>query len=178
MTHVQRERMSAFVLIANNLSAYAEFHTASATLDFRRAAQELENMMVIQEKLAAIHSFFITPRYMNNHIRFAPKMKWRFEQLDAMTNGEEGELIAPLPIEMYYSRDPFNEGVINEWFAPGKDDSAWEKVNTFFLRNSQVEYENKKGHGYRGYSWYRTHFSIPNDFTQKPVYFRLGRARK
>ena len=66
-----------------------------------------------------------------------------------MTNGEEGELIAPLPIEMYYSRDPFNEGVINEWVAPGKDDSDWEKVNTFFLRNSQVEYENKKGHGYR-----------------------------
>ena len=160
LTNEQRERVAAFALIADNLAAYAELQAAAEKMDFKKAAQELEKMMLAQEKLAAIHSFFITPRYMEKRITFANGMKWLFEQLDAMTNSEKGKLVAELPVKMRYARDPFNEGVIDVWYAAEKDDGDWDELNTFYIRNSQVEPEDSKGHGYTGHAWYRAWFKV------------------
>ena len=176
-TDKQRERIDAFVAIADNLTAYAELQAAAETMDFKKAAQELENMMLAQEKLAAIHSFFITPRYMENRISFAYGMKWLFEQLDAMTNGEKGTLAAELPVKMRYARDPFNEGIIDKWYAAEKDDGEWDELNTFYIRNSQVDPEDSKGHGYTGHAWYRARFKVPKNFANKPIHFLLGGVR-
>ena len=174
LTNKQRERVDAFVAIAENLSAYAEFQVAAEKMDFKKAAEELENMMLKHEELATMYSFFISPRKMKKHPGFGPKLKQAFEQLDAMTNGDKGELVAPLPIEMRYVRDPFNEGVITEWYAPSLDDTNWDKLNTFFVRNSQVESEDERGHGYTGHAWYRVNFKIPKRFADKPIRFHLG----
>jgi hypothetical protein len=91
-----------------------------------------------------------------------------------MTLGKDGKLVAPLPLEAKFARDPFNEGVIGEWYAPSLDDSRWGSKNTFYLWEQQDKPEDGKGHDWDGYGWYRTTVEVPKEFAGKPVHLLLG----
>jgi hypothetical protein len=176
LTEVQRKRVEAFALIADNLAAYAEMHQADQRLDYAKAVGSLERIMEIQEKLHGFYSFFITPRAMLDSSAFVYGRKKKHEQLVLMTNGEKGRFVAPLPLEMPFARDRFNEGVIGEWYAPDFDDSAWGAKNTYFVASAQGDPVDEKGHGYTGHMWYRGTFEVPAEFENKPVHIWFGGA--
>ena len=99
-----------------------------------------------------------------------------YKRLLAMTNGETGQMIAPLPLDMSFTHDPYNEGVVAEWYAVDFDDSKWGKKNTFYTWDAQDTPLDEKGHDYNGYGWYRGTFKIPRKFKGKKIFFHCGGA--
>jgi hypothetical protein len=98
---------------------------------------------------------------------FTAGRKQRYEKLSAITDGQNGTLVAPLPLEMRFTRDRFNEGVIGEWYAPDFDDSHLGSKDTFYTWDAQDEPEDEKGHDYDGHGWYRGEIDVPNKFKNR-----------
>ena len=176
LTDAQRERVEAFALIAENLETYAAIHDAEKRLNYAKAAELEEHVMVLQEKLNAIYGHFITPRHMQGSSHFAPGRKRKFEELANMMGGELGDMVAPLPPQMRAMRDPFNEGVIAEWYDPDFDDRDWKPLSTYFISNVEDKPLDERGIGYSGHRWYRGNFTVPVRFENKPVHFWCGGA--
>jgi len=171
MTPEQKEHFNAFALIADHLEAYAAKEEAEKNLDYREAARQAQRMEDDKKKLYSIYPFFIGPKY---HPEFTNGQEIKYRQLYAMTNGETGILIAPVPLEAKFKRDPFNEGVVGQWYLPEFDDTQWETKNTFFTWDAQDKPEDAKGHDYDGYGWYRFTLKVPSDAISKQLKLHLG----
>ncbi|MBI4024307.1 MAG: DUF4838 domain-containing protein [Verrucomicrobia bacterium] len=174
MTEDQRQRAEAFALIADHLEANAEMEEADKNMDYPRAVAAAGRMMADQKKLHEIDPFLIGPTRPKPF--FADGRKKKYEELAATSGGDKGVMIAPLPLEMRFARDRFNEGVVAEWYAADFNDRDWKNKNTFFLWDQQDPPEDAAGHDYDGYGWYRGTVEIPAEFTGKPVHFWCGGA--
>lgn len=177
-TPAQKGRVEAFALIADHLLAYAEMNDAEKRLDYAAAAAAARRTTEDKAKLYAIYPFFIEldkivpPRKPRSY--FGEGRAVKYDQLLAMCNGTTGTLAAPLPLEMKFSRDRFNEGIPMEWYAPGFDDSAWGTHSTYLMWDQQEPFEDKAGHDYDGYGWYRGTVSLDAAFAGKPMRFWCG----
>jgi len=175
LTDEQRGRVEAVALIADHLEAYAEMNEAEKNLDYTKAAAAAARMTADKQKLNEIYSFFMSlEKRAVPRSYFAEGRQLKFEQLATMTGGTTGTLVAPLPMEMRFVRDRFNEGVVANWYTPAFDDSQWARKNTFVTWDQQDPPEDSAGHDYDGYGWYRGEFDIPAKFAGKPVRFWSG----
>jgi hypothetical protein len=177
VTEKQRSRVKAFALIADHLKAFTEMQEAHMGLRFQDAVAAAERMLEAKRKLHEISPFLIALNQRDPPIAsFTRGQKQKYEELASMVGGEKGEIVAPLPLEMRFLRDRFNEGVINEWYLPGFDDRRWDVKNTFFNWDQQDEPESNRGHDYDGYGWYRGKFRIPARYKGKVIHFWCGGA--
>lgn len=172
-TPEQRERIEAFALIAENLEMYAAMNDAEKRMDYAAAAAAADRMAELKHELNEIYSFFISPCDRGRRF-FADGRAAHFRRLTAKTDGSEGEMVAGLPMEMKFTRDPFNEGVINRWYLPGHDDREWETRNIYYLLEQQEEPLNERGFHYDGYVWYRTDIEVPETFDGREIHLYLG----
>jgi hypothetical protein len=175
MTPAQKARFEAFALIADHLAAYAEMEEADRNLDYPKAAAGAARAAELKKKLHATWSFFISPdERPKPRSFFAEGRRLRYEECAAKAGGAAGEMVAPLPLEMKFRRDPFNEGVVAEWYADGLDDKDWGTLDTFHAWDLQMKPEDAAGHDWDGYGWYRGSFEAPAKFAGKPVRFWCG----
>jgi hypothetical protein len=174
-TPAQRERVRAFALIAENLESYAAMHAAFRALDWKKAAAAAGRMEVIKTELHAIYPFFMEPER-PGRVRsfFAEGYKQRAETRLAQTDGTTGELVAELPLEMHFRRDPYNQGVIMQWYLEDQDDDGWERRDTYYLLEQQEAPLDDEGNFYSGYVWYRGEFDVPVTFKGRAVNLLLG----
>lgn len=176
-TPAQRERVEAVALIADHLKAYAAMETAAMNLDYAEAAKQAQRMFDNQATLHEIYPFFISeafPTVQPPQPFIARGRLAGYQRLLSMVNGDKGQMVAPLPLEMPFTRDLFDEGVIGEWYAPDFDDSQWDSKNTYYIWDVQDKPMDEKGHHYDGRGWYRGTFEVPNEFAGKPVKFHCG----
>jgi len=171
MTPKQRERFQSFAVIADHLEAFAAMEEAEKNLNYAEAAKQAQRMEDDKTKLIATYSFFMgpvqNPEFTNGRvIRYTKEAK--------QLNGETGKLVAAVPLEAKFVRDPFNEGVLGEWYAPSFDDKAWGTENTFITWDAQDKPEDAKGHDYNGYGWYRFTVDVPANMVNKPLKLHLG----
>lgn len=172
---VQHSRVEAFALIADHLAAYAAMNDAESRLDYPAAAQACQRMTDCKNKLNAIYSFFISVKQSENPPgHFAEGRKLHYEDLAARLDGSKGRRVAELPLYIKFTRDRFNEGVIDEWYAPDHDDSGWGMKNTYLTWDQQDPPEDAKGHDYDGYGWYRASFECDKAFAGRPIRLYLG----
>ncbi len=171
MTPKQKERFQAFALIADHLEAIAARNEAEKNLDYAEALKQAQRAEDNNTKLAAIYSFFIGPK---KHPDFNNGWMDRYAEMAKRTVGEKGKLVAAIPLEAKFKRDPFNEGVIAEWYLPGQDDQDWGVKNTFQTWDAQDKPEDAKGHDYDGYGWYRVTVDVPAAMANKPLQLHLG----
>jgi len=175
MTPEQRARFDAFSLIADHFMACAEMYEAEKNLDYAAASAAAQRMIDLENKLSSIYSFFITvgPDW-DRRPYFAGGRKALFDRLAAMTDGTKGVMVAPLPLEMKFRRDPFNEGVIGGWYRMDFDDSDWGTENTFYFWEQQDPPLDEAGHHYDGYGWYRATFEVPAEMAGREFRFWCG----
>ncbi len=171
MTPKQRERFNAFALIADHLEGYAARNEAEKNLDYSQAFKQAQRMEDDNAKLIAMYSFFIGPK---THPDFNNGWAERYSKLAQMINGEIGTLVVPIPLETKFQRDPYNEGVVAEWYLPDHDDVNWGLKNTFQTWEAQDKPEDSQGHDYDGFGWYRAIVDIPPDAVNKPLKLHLG----
>jgi len=176
-TKKQRERIEAVAIIADHLEAYAAMEEAEKNLDFTEAVKQGQRMMADKHKLNGIYSFFISETFptVNPVPHFVNRGRIEYNQkIGAKVDGTEGVMVAPLPLEMAFARDPYHEGVIGRWFADDFDDKKWGTMNTFYTWDSQEEPEDEAGHFYDGYGWYRGSFKVPAKFKGRKITFFCG----
>ncbi|NQU11281.1 DUF4838 domain-containing protein [bacterium] len=171
MTPKQKERFAAFALIADHLEACAARTEAEKNLDYAAAIKQAQRMEDDNAKLIAMYSFFIGPK---KHPDFNNGWMDRFAEFAQWTNGEKGKLVAPIPLEAKFKRDPYNEGVVAEWYLPEVNDKAWDTKNTFHTWDAQDQPEDAQGHDYDGYGWYRVAVKVPASAVKRPLNLHLG----
>ncbi len=171
MTPQQKQHFDAFALIADHLEGYAARNEAEKNLDYAEAIKQAQRMEVDDAKLTAMYTFFIGPK---THPDFNNGWAERYAALVKMMNGEQGTLVAPIPLETKFKRDPYNEGVVAEWYLPNHVDSDWGTENTFQTWDAQDHPEDSKGHDFDGYGWYRAVVDIPADALNKRLRLHLG----
>jgi len=171
MTPKQREHFAAFALIADHLESFANMEEAEKNLDYVEAGKQAQRMEDDNTKLYNIYSFFIGPvvnaEFTNGRVK-------KYAALAQMVKGDAGTLVASIPLEGKFKRDPFNEGVIAEWFQPSFDDRVWGTENTFYTWDAQDKPEDAEGHDYDGYGWYRVSVNVPANMVNKPLKLHLG----
>ena len=172
----QRERVKAFALIADHLMAFAEMNDAEMRLDYAVAATAAGRMVALENRLHEIYTFFIENGPGQKAKYFPAGRKKIFEELAAKIDGEGGELVAPLPLEMTFRRDLFNEGIVGGWHEPGFDDRGWGTENPYYTWDQQDPPEDDAGHDYDGIGWYRATFDIDPKFKDRPIKFWCGGA--
>jgi len=171
----QRANVATFALIADHLEADAAMEDAERRLDFAAAAAAAGRMQEDKVKLQAISPWLITvEQRATPRPYFSDGRQLALHKLAARTDGTTGTLVAPLPLEMKFARDRFNEGVIAEWYDPQFDDRAWGTKNTFFTWEAQDAPEDAAGHDYDGYGWYRGTFDVPAGGAGGPLRLWLG----
>ena len=167
-------RVEAFALIADHLGAYAAMYEAEKNMDYPAALAAAKRMMADKMKLKAIYSHFIHEKMAYGRGFTNPGRIAELPALIAKTDGSKGALVAGLPLESPFSRDRFSTGVLREWYAPGFDDSQWEKRNTFYLWDQQEKPLNAAGNDYDGYGWYRMKVQVPARFKGKDIRLWIG----
>jgi hypothetical protein len=165
----QRERLDAFALIADHLEAYAAMIEAQSRLDYAAALEASNRMLENVDKLNNIYS-----RFAMDNPRKAQRRTAKLKKVAAKLDGAEGDLVAPLPLEMKFTRDPHNEGIVAKWYAPAFDDSGWGSKNTFLTWDQQDPPVDEKGHDYDGYGWYRADIDVDQRWTGEPLNLYLG----
>jgi len=171
MSDEQRARFEAFAVIADYLEAYAARNAAEMELDYTSAADAAKRMVDDMLKLNEIYSLFVLkpgPK------RFPEAREKELRELAARMDGTTGNLVAALPLDIDFTRDPFNEGVLAEWYAPGFDDSTWSTKNTYYTWDQQDPPEDAAGHDYDGYGWYRAEIEVDKRFAGKPIQLYCG----
>jgi hypothetical protein len=171
MTPKQKERFDAFALIADHLEGFAAKEEAEKNLDYAEAARQAQRMEDDKLKLIAMYGFFMGDV---KRRAFTNGQVIKFTELAEMTNGKAGTLIAPVPLETKFTRDPYNEGVVAQWYLPDFDDGGWGTKNTFLTWDAQDKPEDAKGHDYDGYGWYRFSVRVPREAAGKPLRLHLG----
>ena len=89
-------------------------------------------------------------------------------ELAAMINGRQGNLVALLPDERTFRTDPHDEGMVYKWYKPDLDVREWGSIRTTRVWDLQG-LEDKVGHVYDGPGWYRMHMSVPACFAGKTI---------
>ncbi|HCN09579.1 MAG TPA: hypothetical protein DIT01_16745 [Lentisphaeria bacterium] len=175
-TDVQRERVEAFALIADHLMAYAKMNDAEMRLDYAAAAAAAGRMVALENQLHEIYPFFIENGPTQDLKYFPAGRKKIFEAHAAKINGEGGDLVAPLPLEMTFRRDLYNEGIVAGWHEPEFDDRGWGTKNTYYTWDQQDPPEDEAGHDYDGIGWYRATLKVDPKFKDRPIKFWCGGA--
>jgi hypothetical protein len=115
----------------------------------------------------------------------------QMRDLAALTDGTAGELVATLPLEWAYRRDPHDRGMVMRWATtpvdlthwnslPDKgsfashmhDGSHWEMVRSDLYLQAQGVLHSDWNY-YNGLSWYRTDVALPAGAETKNVHLRF-----
>jgi len=174
-TPQQKARVDAVALIADHLLAFGQMNDAERNLDYARAAEVAGRMYQREVELHDIYSFF-HEYYPKGHLRpyFPAGRQKTFEDLAAKSGGVKGDLVAPVPMQSAFLRDPFNEGVIGGWYETAYDDANWETRDTYLTWDQQEKPLDDAGHDYDGYGWYRFSFDVPANLKGRQIHFYCG----
>jgi len=165
--HVRAER-----LIYRHLQGYVAMNTAEAAGDFAEAARQATGMLRLREQLHEIDPFFIWPDEAGYHTGVwywgVTARRDYYRSLADKMSGETGDLIALLPKEALFRTDPHEDGTFAGWYRPDLEEAGWAPILTTRPFYGQG-YEDKQGHPYVGYIWYRLKVDVPAEAAGKKV---------
>lgn len=170
----QLQRLEVVTLIAQHMEAYARMAAAEAEMDWPAAAGFGDRMVELKEALHEASPFLMEVDKKLTRIYFAEGRAKAFRQHEARWDGTDGKLIAELPRTMSFQRDPFNQGIVRQWYKTDLDDTAWDTRDSHLLWQQQEVPLSPEGHDYDGYGWYRTTAQIDPAFAGQPVHLYLG----
>jgi hypothetical protein len=99
-------------------------------------------------------------------------MRSLYQSLADRAGGALGELVITLPEAWEFKTDPFDDGLIRQWYLPDRGE-AWDKIKTTLYWENQG-YQDEVGHGYVGFAWYRTAFDAPASAADRSLKLTFG----
>lgn len=178
-----RQRVRLVRLIVDHFRAYSDMRQAEAELDFARAAEKARLMIAQEEEIAAIHPTLIDKgaeerdkgaRYGELGANSSPHGKLKqYLAKQALIDGTQGELAVKLPVAWEFTTDPYNEGLIGQWYLPGDHGQTWKLIDTTRPFEGQG-FQDANLHGYDGYAWNRVRFTVPERFKGRRLVLFIG----
>lgn len=172
------ERMRFTRLSFTVLENYMAMVRAAATeVDYTAAVQAGEKGLAARDELTEMNGTFTTAKLEGGYAWWPGEVK-QYQELLPFINGEKGKLIAKLPLEWAFRRDPFDTGLMSGWARkpvdqswwkeqPDKDGIAvhmnnpgeWEMLRTDLYAQAQgVLHPNYAN--YNGFMWYATEIAL------------------
>src|SRR4051812_12988404 len=183
------------------LDAYTAMVKAAATdADYKAAVAAGERGLKVRLELAKMNPTFTThvvgvaaetdnggPAWWLGEVE-------QYRELAAYTDGTKGTLVAKLPLEWTFRRDPHDTGVVSGWASKPIDLTWWNNqalklaehpTDRHRLNPNQWEplrtdlYMQAQGvvspdhHSYTGHAWYRTDVELPADAAKGPLHVRF-----
>ena len=120
-----RERMRFMRLSYTVLQSYmAMVRSAATDVDFASAVDAGERGLRARDELTAMNKAFTATRLEKGYA-FWPGEIQQYRELIPFTNGIKGTLVAKLPLEWSFRRDPFGTGLSKGFLAGPTDLSFW-----------------------------------------------------
>ena len=168
---------------------------AGTDINYKKAVALGEKALVVREKLTKMNSTFTTYKKMkveNRGYAWWPGEVKQYRELLQFTNGEKGDLVAKLPLEWTFIRDPKDIGIKQNYAAGPVDLTFWNAANGTYTLDLRKDYRadtwemlrtdlymqaqgirNKDRQSYTGYAWYRTDVDIPEDKIEARLHLRF-----
>ncbi len=182
--YLERMQFTAlsFEVMANYL---AMVRAGAGEADYRAAAGD--RALAAREKLTAMNPTFTTYKKIGERgPAWLPGEVQQMRDLGALTDGTKGSLIARLPLEWAFRRDPHDTGLasgwaytradLSTWHSTGKGLSiearkdwpgAWEMLRTDIYAQGQGV-RHADGQSFTGHYWYQTELQLQADQTVGP----------
>ena len=136
----------------DHLLLYVEMYRAAATdADYIRAAQLGAQLREMEQAL-----WNWDPSMFRLYGEEAP---WsggeviQYREMAARIDGSRGKLLARLPLEWRFRRDPRDTGVVQRWFDADHPIEDWQLLRTDLYWEAQG-IRDEEGWGYDGFAWY------------------------
>ena len=162
------------------LAAYTTMVASAGTdVDYRKAVAAGERGLKARDAMTALGGIFTTTRLERDGTPWWPGEVRQYRELARVVDGAEGKLIAKLPVEWAFRRDPDNKG---SGYASGPVDlSYWNDNNAKLTTDSRKDYPDQwemlrtdlyaQAQGVRhadrqsftGHFWYRTDLELTAD---------------
>ena len=172
------ERMRFARLGFDVLDAYTAMVKAAATdIDYKAAAAAGERGLKARLEMAKMNPTFTTrvigvaAEDEKTGSAWWPGEVQQYRDLAAFTDGNKGALVAKLPLEWSFRRDPTDTGVVSGW-AYKPVDPKWEPLRTDLYMQAQGVL-GPDHHSYTGHTWYRTDFDLPAGAAKGPLRVRF-----
>lgn len=188
-----RARLEFIALGQTVLESYtAMIQAANGECDYAVAVAAGERGLAAREKLTEMNGTFTTYKKIGERgPAWWPGEVEQYRQLAKLTDGSAGKLIAKLPLEWLYRRDPHNSGIVERWSIAPVDLSFW---NATPAPRTWQTHQANPGHWeavrsdlylqaqgvlhpdfapYQGLGWYRTDVDLPADQVAGPVHIRF-----
>ena len=150
------ERLRFTELSFQVIQSYAALSRAGASeCDFAAAVAAGEKGLVAREALTAMNGTFTTYKNIGeNGAAWWPGEVAQMRDLNTLTDGSKGTLIAKAPLEWAFRRDPHDSGLASGWaYTPA--DASWEKLRAdLYLQAQGILHPD--GQSYTGHYWYQT----------------------
>jgi hypothetical protein len=182
----------------NVLEQYTAMVRAAATdVDYKAAVAAGEKGLAARLELAKMNPTFTTrvvgvaAETKDNGPAWFPGEVEQYRALAAYTDGTKGTLVAKLPLEWAFRRDPHDTGVVSRWATKPPDLTWWKARKDAGSVDSHREnpghwamlrtdvYMQAQGvvspdyHSYTGVAWYRTDFDLPAGAEKGKVHVRF-----
>lgn len=160
-----RQRMQFTRLQFDLLDAYMGMvRAANSDADYLRAVALGERGLAVREQLTQVNETFTTyKRIGESGYAWWPGEVQQYRELIPFTDGTRGTLVAKLPLQWSFRRDPTAQGVQEKWFTQPID-PKWEVLRTDLYAQAQGVLTGDF-HSYTGDLWYDTEI----EFTQEQV---------
>jgi len=121
------ERMKFTRLNFNVLDNYMAMVRAAATdCDYAAAVKAGKSGLESRDALTKMNGTFTTTKLEGGYAWWPGEVK-QYEELLPFTDGAKGKLIAKLPLEWAFRRDPFDTGLMSGWARQPVDLTWWNK---------------------------------------------------
>jgi hypothetical protein len=175
------------------LDAYmAMVHAAAADVDFHAAVAAGERGLAARERLTAMNGTFTTYKVIGeNGYAWWPGEVQQYRELLPFTDGSKGRLVARLPLEWNFRRDPTDIGAKEGWEKQQPDlvwwnslkqpvtmkdrqenPGRWERVRTDLYLQAQG-IVTRDFQSYTGHGWYQTDMPLDAGQTHGKVHLRF-----
>jgi len=179
------------------LDAYTAMVKAAASdVDYKAAVVAGERGLAARIELAKMNPTFTTrvigvaPEGKDSGPAWWPGEVEQYRALAAFTDGTKGTLVAKLPLEWAFRRDPRDTGVVSgwshkpvdlKWWAARKgsvidshreNPGHWEMLRTDLYMQAQGVVS-PDYHSYTGFAWYRTDVEVPETNSKGKTHIRF-----
>jgi hypothetical protein len=175
------------------LRAYTEMvHAAATECDYAAAVSAGERGLAAREELTDMNGTFTTYKTIGESgPAWWPGEVQQYRELAEYTSGPKGALVAKLPLEWAFRRDPRDTGLASGWAYHQPDLSWWQSlpnrgsIESHMLNLGQWEtlrtdlYAQAQGvldpdyHNYNGIAWYHTPIELPADAAGGKLHVRF-----
>jgi len=180
-----RPRVRADRVTYDYLLAYKKMERAEFDANWVEAAEQAQRMNELLKPAMEISRFYWdistnpakTPGQAHGFYYWGTVMRRNeYLKLAALTDGEQGEMIAVLPERARFSIDVRDDGRFDGWYRTDFDDTKWETMLTTIPFYAQGKYLDERGFPYMGVLWYRLDVDVPASTAGKPARIRCMAA--